>query len=110
MPLQTAFPQLEILSKIQPITRTVLRVELTLEAPFRWNDNVHGARSMVSGKRGGVYWTVPEILKRVSTCAGGQLRWIVFVEDQNNEHIYHRRVPVRCHFIFSAKLTINTLS
>lgn len=43
---QRAFPQLEVTSKIQPITRTVLRVELTLEAPFVWRDDVHGVRTI----------------------------------------------------------------
>lgn len=48
--------------KAQPITRTVLRVMLTVTAAFEWRDRVHG---------------------------GSEVFWI-FVEDPDNEHIYHK--------------------
>ncbi|XP_060726018.1 activating signal cointegrator 1 complex subunit 3 isoform X1 [Tachysurus vachellii] len=47
---------------IQPITRTVLRVRLTITPDFRWNDQVHGS--------------VGE-------------PWWLWVEDPINNHIYH---------------------
>ena len=33
-------PQLQLEASIQPITRTVLRVKLTIYCRFRWNDKV----------------------------------------------------------------------
>ena len=46
---------------LQPITRTVLRVRLTVTPNFRWNDRVHG---------------------------GTEPFWM-WVEDPENNHIYH---------------------
>eukprot|EP01094_Clydonella_sp_ATCC50884_P027738 TRINITY_DN8091_c1_g1_i2.p1 TRINITY_DN8091_c1_g1~~TRINITY_DN8091_c1_g1_i2.p1 ORF type:complete len:1749 (+),score=740.80 TRINITY_DN8091_c1_g1_i2:384-5249(+) len=54
-------PYLELYPKVQPITRTVLRVQLSVEPAFQWNDRVHG--------------TVEP--------------WWIWVEDTENEHIYH---------------------
>ncbi|KAI3970006.1 hypothetical protein MKW92_022713, partial [Papaver armeniacum] len=36
------FPKLNLATHIQPITRTVLRVELTITPDFMWEDRVHG--------------------------------------------------------------------
>ncbi|KAI3888520.1 hypothetical protein MKX03_008711 [Papaver bracteatum] len=36
------FPKLNLAAHIQPITRTVLRVELTITPDFLWEDRVHG--------------------------------------------------------------------
>ncbi|XP_066288135.1 activating signal cointegrator 1 complex subunit 3-like [Branchiostoma lanceolatum] len=55
-------PSLELDAAIQPITRTVLRVRLTISPTFTWNDRVHG--------------TVSE-------------PWWIWVEDPENHHIYH---------------------
>ena len=35
-------PQLSISAAVQPITRTVLRVHLTITADFVWSDKYHG--------------------------------------------------------------------
>jgi activating signal cointegrator complex subunit 3 len=35
-------PYLEVESSVQPITRTIIRIKVTLTANFRWNDKVHG--------------------------------------------------------------------
>ena len=59
-----AFPRLEMSASVQPITRSVLRVALRIEAPFAWRDGAHG----------------------------GALRWVLWVEDQSSEHIYHSEV------------------
>ncbi len=47
---------------IQPITRTVLRVRLTITPQFRWNDRVHGC--------------------------GAEPFWI-WIEDPYSNYIYH---------------------
>ena len=36
------FPNLKLAAYVQPITHTVLRVELTITADFQWEDKVHG--------------------------------------------------------------------
>ncbi|EMC94943.1 hypothetical protein BAUCODRAFT_72059 [Baudoinia panamericana UAMH 10762] len=36
------FPRLEIQAQVQPVTRSMLRVELTLTPRFEWDDNLHG--------------------------------------------------------------------
>ena len=56
------FPAISIGASIQPITRTVLRVRLTIKPEFEWNDRVHGGTSEP---------------------------WWVWVEDPENNHIYH---------------------
>uniref|UniRef100_A0AAR2KKX3 Activating signal cointegrator 1 complex subunit 3 n=1 Tax=Pygocentrus nattereri TaxID=42514 RepID=A0AAR2KKX3_PYGNA len=55
-------PAILMEATIQPITRTVLRVRLTITPDFRWNDQVHGS--------------VGE-------------PWWLWVEDPINDHIYH---------------------
>jgi len=56
-----AMPHLNMTAVVQPITRTVLRVSVTLIPEFEWRDNMHGALQ----------------------------RWLIWVEDPVNEHIYH---------------------
>lgn len=36
------FPKLNLAAHVQPITRTVLRVELTITPDFMWEDRIHG--------------------------------------------------------------------
>ncbi|XP_006865917.1 PREDICTED: activating signal cointegrator 1 complex subunit 3-like [Chrysochloris asiatica] len=55
-------PSVLMEASIQPITRTVLRVRLSISPDFTWNDQVHG--------------TVGE-------------PWWIWVEDPTNDHIYH---------------------
>lgn len=57
-------PMLDIQASIMPITRTVLRVHLEIHPDFKWRDSVHGSA----------------------------LRWIIWVEDSDNERIYHSEV------------------
>ena len=56
------FPAISLGASIQPITRTVLRVRLTITPAFQWHDKVHGSTSEP---------------------------WWVWVEDPDNNHIYH---------------------
>lgn len=55
------FPQLDVEATVQPITRSVLRIHLTLTANFNWNDKVHGSIEP--------FW--------------------IWVEDSQTEFIYH---------------------
>ncbi|KAL6142963.1 hypothetical protein ACLB2K_061238 [Fragaria x ananassa] len=55
------FPKLNLAAHVQPITRTVLRVELTITPDFQWEDKVHGYVEP--------FW--------------------VLVEDNDGEHILH---------------------
>ncbi|EGD81008.1 ASCC3L1 protein [Salpingoeca rosetta] len=54
-------PKMELSSYVQPITRTTLRVKLTLNADFPWDDAVHGSQQS--------FW--------------------VFVEDADSENLLH---------------------
>jgi pre-mRNA-splicing helicase BRR2 len=36
------FPKLELSTHIQPITRSTLKVELTITPDFQWDDKIHG--------------------------------------------------------------------
>ena len=40
--LVDSFPHLELDAQLQPITRTVLRVALTIRPAFAWRDRAHG--------------------------------------------------------------------
>ena len=60
--LVALFPTLELSATLQPVTRSVLRVHLTVEAPFAWSVAVHGTAEP----------------------------WWIWVEDTDNEHIYHQ--------------------
>nr|VWO96385.1 Pre-mRNA-splicing ATP-dependent RNA helicase PRP28 (EC [Ganoderma boninense] len=38
-----SFPKLQLSAQVQPITRTLLRIDLTIVPDFRWDEKVHGA-------------------------------------------------------------------
>jgi len=40
-----AFPVLNLAASIQPITRTIIKVKLTITPDFTWNDRIHGTTS-----------------------------------------------------------------
>ncbi|CAI5478002.1 unnamed protein product [Closterium sp. Yama58-4] len=65
------FPYLELDVHISPITRTVLQVTLYVTPTFQWKDRFHGNAQ----------------------------RWWIWVEDSENEHIYHTE-----YFILSKKM------
>ncbi|CAG2058052.1 unnamed protein product, partial [Timema podura] len=56
------FPMVEMEAALQPITRTVLRIRLTVSANFRWNDKVHGKTSE---------------------------NFYIWIEDPENNYMYH---------------------
>lgn len=59
-------PRLEAAAHVQPLTRSLLRVELRLTPDFQWNDSVHGAAEQ--------FW--------------------VWVEDADGEHLLHSELFV----------------
>ncbi|KAH9830081.1 Sec63-domain-containing protein [Rhodofomes roseus] len=38
-----SFPKLQLQAQVQPITRTLLRIDLTIIPDFRWDEKIHGA-------------------------------------------------------------------
>ena len=60
--LVRAFPFVSLAASIQPITRTVLKVLLTITPDFEWQDRLHGSTSEP---------------------------WWVWVEDADNNLMYH---------------------
>lgn len=60
--LVNAFPTLSLAASIQPITRTVLKVLLTVTPEFEWNDKLHGSTSEP---------------------------WWIWVEDVDSGYMYH---------------------
>lgn len=56
------FPMISLAASIQPITRTVLRVNLLITPDFKWDDRIHG---------------------------NGCESWWVWVEDPESDHMYH---------------------
>uniref|UniRef100_A0A1B6L435 U5 small nuclear ribonucleoprotein 200 kDa helicase n=1 Tax=Graphocephala atropunctata TaxID=36148 RepID=A0A1B6L435_9HEMI len=56
------FPLVDVQSSLHPITRTILRIRLTITADFKWNDRFHGRTSEA-------FW--------------------VWIEDPDNNYMYH---------------------
>ena len=55
------FPRLELSASIQPITRSILRIDLTITPDFKWDETLHGSSE--------AFW--------------------IFVEDCDSEHLLH---------------------
>ena len=56
-----AFPSVSLSASIQPITRSVLRVRLSITPDYIWDDRIHGSSDP----------------------------WWIWVEDPENNYIYH---------------------
>lgn len=54
-------PAMDLDGQVQPITHSVLRITLSMQPKFFWSEKAHGSA----------------------------VRWIIWVEDTENEHIYH---------------------
>jgi activating signal cointegrator complex subunit 3 len=78
--LVDGYPYLTLQAALAPITRTVLRISLTITPAFEWRDKAHGAG----------------------------LRWWVWVEDTASENLYHSELwtltkkMARCAFLGGA--------
>ncbi|KAJ9656323.1 Pre-mRNA-splicing helicase BRR2 [Neophaeococcomyces mojaviensis] len=81
------FPRLEVQAQVQPITRSMLRVELTIAPNFEWDEAVHGNSE--------AFWII------VEDCDGEEIlfhdSFILrreFAESEMNEHLVDFTVPI----------------
>ncbi|KAJ5085699.1 hypothetical protein N7532_010470 [Penicillium argentinense] len=85
--LVSKFPRLELQAHVQPITRSMLRFELTITPNFIWDDSVHGAAQD--------FWIL------VEDCDGEEIlyhdRFLLrgeFAKSEMNEHLVEFTVPI----------------
>lgn len=85
--LVAKFPRLEVQAQVQPITRSMLRVELTIIPQFEWDDDVHGTSES--------FWII------VEDCDGEDIlyhdQFILrkdYAQSETNEHIVDFTVPI----------------
>ncbi|CAI6284200.1 unnamed protein product [Periconia digitata] len=81
------FPRLELEATPRPITRSMLRIELTVRPNFEWDDQLHGASE--------AFWIL------VEDCDGEQIlfhdQFILrkdYAESEMNEHLVELTVPI----------------
>ena len=81
------FPRLDVQAQVQPITRSMLRVELTITPSFEWDDSVHGSAE--------IFWIL------VEDCDGEDIlfhdQFLLRKEhalSEMNEHLVEFTVPV----------------
>jgi pre-mRNA-splicing helicase BRR2 len=81
------FPRLDVRAHVQPVTRSMLRVELTITPEFIWDDAYHGTAEQ--------FWIL------VEDCDGEQIlfhdQFILrknYAESENNEHLVEFTVPM----------------
>lgn len=85
--LVNKFPRVEVQAQIQPLTRTMLRVELTITPNFEWDDEVHGQAES--------FWIL------VEDCDGEEILFHDtfllrkdYAESESNDHIVDFTVPI----------------
>jgi pre-mRNA-splicing helicase BRR2 len=85
--LVSKFPRVELQAQVQPMTRSMLRVELTITPKFEWDDEIHGAAE--------TFWIIAE------DCDGEDIlfhdQFILrkdFAQAEMNEHIVDFTVPI----------------
>lgn len=81
------FPRLEVQAQVQPITRSMLRVELTITPKFEWDETVHGVSEN--------FWII------VEDCDGEDIlfhdQFLLrrsYAEAEMNEHLVEFTVPI----------------
>ncbi|KAH0544469.1 hypothetical protein FGG08_001366 [Glutinoglossum americanum] len=81
------FPRLEVQAQVQPVTRSMLRVELTIVPNFEWDDAIHGAAES--------FWII------VEDCDGEDIlfhdQFLLrknYAESEANEHLVEFTVPI----------------
>ncbi|KAH7416947.1 Sec63 Brl domain-containing protein [Cadophora sp. MPI-SDFR-AT-0126] len=85
--LVSKFPRVEVQAQVQPMTRSMLRVELTITPNFEWDDEIHGTAES--------FWIIAE------DCDGEDIlfhdQFILrkdFAQAEMNEHIVEFTVPI----------------
>ena len=85
--LVSKFPRLEVQAQVQPVTRSMLRVELTITPNFEWDDTIHGTAES--------FWIL------VEDCDGEDILFHdVFLlrqdyaSSETNEHLVEFTVPI----------------
>ena len=81
------FPRLEVQAQVQPITRSMLRVELTIIPKFEWDESLHGQAEN--------FWII------VEDCDGEDIlfhdQFLLrrdYAESETNEHLVEFTVPI----------------
>ncbi|KAL9103884.1 MAG: hypothetical protein Q9163_001121 [Psora crenata] len=81
------FPRLEVQAQVQPVTRTMLRIELTIAPNFEWDDAVHGVAES--------FWIL------VEDCDGEDILYHDafllrkdYATSEMNEHLVEFTVPI----------------
>ena len=85
--LVSKFPRLEVQAQVQPMTRSLLRVELSITPNFTWDDSLHGPAES--------FWVL------VEDCDGEEILFFdqfllrkEFAVSDNNEHLIDFTVPI----------------
>ena len=85
--LVSKFPRLDVQAQVQPITRSMLRVDLTITPNFVWDDAIHGNAQD--------FWIL------VEDCDGEEIlfhdRFLLrreFAQSEMNEHLVEFTVPI----------------
>ena len=85
--LVTKFPRVEVQAQAQPMTRSMLRVELTITPNFQWDDEVHGSAES--------FWIM------VEDCDGEDILFYDqfllrkdYATAESNEHLVDFTVPI----------------
>ncbi|KAI9731600.1 MAG: DEIH-box ATPase [Cirrosporium novae-zelandiae] len=81
------FPRLEIQAQVQPMTRSMLRVELTITPNFEWDDSLHAGAE--------IFWII------VEDCDGEDIlfhdQFVLrkeYAQSEMNEHLVEFTVPI----------------
>lgn len=81
------FPRLEVQAQVQPVTRSMLRIELTITPNFEWDDSVHGQAEN--------FWII------VEDCDGEDIlfhdQFLLrkdYASSEMNEHLVEFTVPI----------------
>ena len=81
------FPRLDVQAQVQPITRSMLRVELTITPNFEWDETIHGTAQE--------FWVI------VEDCDGEEVlyhdQFLLrknYAQSETNEHLIEFTVPI----------------
>ncbi|KAF8507301.1 putative RNA helicase [Hysterangium stoloniferum] len=81
------FPKLDIQAQVQPITRSLLRIDLTIAPDFRWDEKVHGGAES--------FWILVEDVDGEIILFHDQFMLRQrYAESKDNEHVVSLSVPM----------------